>query len=592
MAPTLKVINAETLIIQDLIQALRNEGFFPLDQELPLLRDARPEIQRLFGVEEETVVYEHDLCFLLERRAGNELSWKLGSPIYRREQNGWTLLKTAAEIARSTLDMNQVGARKLIESIETSIHQLQLSIDHLNEQENKELNHSYDWFIESERVASYRDRPFHPTAKAKIGFTDQQYKKYMAEFGCTMQLYWVAVKKDAMVTGETSLSPIDGLPLEEQKLLEEESGRQGVTPEDYTLMPVHPWQMEVIIKSTYEQEIKEGIIVLLETRAGDYVATSSLRSLATEEPSSMMLKLPVSVTSLGASRYLPVVKLLNGGSGERLLRQAIECDDVLTEKVYLCDERHWWGYMPESKGWFDEQPRHLAAQQRLYPEELTKEPYRMITMSALGAGVASEDFLKQLLGDLDVETFFDELVELFYTVVMRLFKIGVVPEIHGQNCCIVVKHGKPVALLFRDHDSVRLHPPYTERYGLEDPNYRIRPGYSNSLYNNTVDDLLFYVQTLGTEVNIRSVIETFAQTFEVTEEELWLATKQRWQEALKAVGFSEFEEQRLHVKLFEADHWPVKQILKPLLDVDGVPGAMPSGKGQGHNPFKRILGGV
>lgn len=26
MAPTLKVINAETLIIQDLIQALRNEG--------------------------------------------------------------------------------------------------------------------------------------------------------------------------------------------------------------------------------------------------------------------------------------------------------------------------------------------------------------------------------------------------------------------------------------------------------------------------------------------------------------------------------------------------------------------------------------
>ncbi|GAJ97664.1 IucA/IucC family protein [Geomicrobium sp. JCM 19055] len=406
MAPTLNVINAETLIIQDLIQALRNEGFFPLDQELPLLRDARPEIQRLFGVEEETVVYEHDLCFLLERRAGNELVWKLGSPIYRREQQGWTLLKTAAEIARSTFDMNQVGARKLIESIETSIHQLQLSIDHLNKQENKELSHAYDWFIESERVASYRDRPFHPTAKAKIGFTDQQYKEYMAEFECAMQLYWVAVKRDAMVTGETSLTPIDGLPLEEQKMLEEELESKGLTSKDYTLMPVHPWQMDVIMKSTFEQEIKEGVIVLLETRAGDYVATSSLRSLATKEPSPMMLKLPVSVTSLGASRYLPVVKLLNGGSGERLLRQAIECDDVLKEKVYLCDERHWWGYMPESKGWFDEQPRHLAAQQRFYPEELMKEPYRLITMSALGAGVASEGFLKQLLGDLDVETFF------------------------------------------------------------------------------------------------------------------------------------------------------------------------------------------
>ncbi len=30
---------------------------------------------------------------------------------------------------------------------------------------------------------------------------------------------------------------------------------------------------------------------------------------------------------------------------------------------------------------------------------------------------------------------------------------------------------------------------------------------------------------------------------------------------------------------------PVKLIIRPLLEADGVPGAMPSGKGQGYNPF-------
>lgn len=52
-----------------------------------------------------------------------------------------------------------------------------------------------------------------------------------------------------------------------------------------------------------------------------------------------MLKLPISVKSLGAARYLPVVKLLNGIVGEQMFRQAVACDETLADRVFLCEEK-------------------------------------------------------------------------------------------------------------------------------------------------------------------------------------------------------------------------------------------------------------
>ncbi|EBK1959835.1 hypothetical protein LZ92_23875 [Salmonella enterica] len=37
-----------------------------------------------------------------------------------------------------------------------------------------------------------------------------------------------------------------------------------------------------------------------------------------------------------------------------------EQDSVLRKRLYLCDEQHWWAFMPPDASLFDEAPRHLS----------------------------------------------------------------------------------------------------------------------------------------------------------------------------------------------------------------------------------------
>lgn len=58
-------------------------------------------------------------------------------------------------------------------------------------------------------------------------------------------------------------------------------------------------------------------------------------------------------------------------------------------------------------------------------------------------------------------------------------------------------------------------------------------------------------------------------------------------EALQHVQLPESDRAALAHAIFESKEWPVKLVVRPLLEADGVPGAMPSGKGIGWNPFTR-----
>jgi siderophore synthetase component len=130
-----------------------------------------------------------------------------------------------------------------------------------------------------------------------------------------------------------------------------------------------------------------------------------------------------------------------------------------------------------------------------------------------------------------------------------------------------------------------LHQPYLDKHGIADPGYHIRPGYSNSLYNETIRKLIFYVQSLGTQVNLAAIMEALSEVYPIPEAKLWDITEQAWKEALRVVPLPEADRAELFQAVFESREWPVKLIVRPLLEADGVPGAMPSGKGTGHNPF-------
>ncbi|WP_260984853.1 IucA/IucC family protein [Paenibacillus xylanexedens] len=537
------------------------------------------------------------LC-LVEHGVKQGIQWVQGSPIYQQQSDGsWAMLDTPAAVGRAVVQralsedkFKQPGVADFLSSLDLAVEQYELGWNQVQTLSAYHPKSAYEWFVKSERIAALRDRPFHPSSKAKIGFSAEDVKAYAAEFGKVIRLRWVAIKRDAVQQGcEDGLSILDMLYDAQREEVQAECSRRGLSMNEYLPMPVHPWQLEHIILPRFTKEIVEGSVVVLDVQIGDVFATSSLRSMAQTAESALMLKLPVSVLSLGAARYLPVVKLLNGLVGEKMLRQAVACDETLKDKVYMCEEQNWWGFMPESMGLFDDHPRHLAAQIRVYPAELLDDSYKIVPMAALGVNLDGHHLLSEIAGGNlrveDVLEFYNRIATTFYDIVMRLFKVGVVPEIHGQNCCLVLEHNQVKGLLFRDHDSVRLHQPYLDKHGIADPGYHIRPGYSNSLYNETIQKLIFYVQSLGTQVNLAAIMEAMSEVYHIPETKFWEITEQAWREALHQVQLPETDRATLERVIFESEAWPVKLVVRPLLEADGVPGAMPSGKGQGWNPF-------
>ncbi|MDP4097190.1 IucA/IucC family siderophore biosynthesis protein [Paenibacillus sp. P96] len=592
--------SAEQRIMKDLMDAFIAERFFTINEATTALLSAAPSsLRELYAEDEEALVYAGEIYFLIQESCKQGYQWVLDSPIYQNIGDEWLEIQASSELAqivlRSTLSEEAYahpGVQEFLEGLKVSVEQLDLSLQRLADQPASVPETPYDWYVTGERIASLRDRPFHPLSKAKVGLSSQDYQQFMAEFAQPIILRWVAVSNHALIKGspEEEVEALDVLSEPERAVIKQELAEKGISPNQYTMIPVHPWQLKNIILPNYRTEIEDRTVVVLDAQAGEFLATSSVRSLTGTAASTRMVKLPLSVKSLGAARYLPVVKLLNGLAGEKMFRQAVACDETLAERVFLCEEKHWWGYMPESMGLFDDHPRHLAAQLRIYPQEIVQEGYKIIPMSALGVVLTNHSHLLSLIwggspSKAEVLTFYTELSAIFYDIVMRLFKVGIVPEIHGQNCCIVLKDNRITGLLFRDHDSVRLHQPYLDRHQIQDPGYHIRPGYSNSLYNETLDKLIFYVQSLGTQVNLAAIMEALSEAYEIPENIMWRITEAKLREALDTIDIPEADRKRLQTVLFEQEEWPVKLIIRPLLEADGVPGAMPSGKGSGYNPF-------
>lgn len=501
------------------------------------------------------------------------------------------------------LGQNREGAALFLEWVRESVQQTGWSMAHKVRTEGLLAKTPAEFFQTLEQCSSLRDRPFHPVAKAKKGFTKQDYHAYMAEFGRDVQLHWMAVDRHALDCGTGVDDPQRTRPEHflltdaQQAALQQEMRLRGID-RTHVALPVHPWQLRQILPKQLTTALQAGVCVPLDFQQGGFLPTSSVRSLAPTTASHHYLKLPLGIYSLGASRYLPAIKMINGQRSEKLLRQAMAMDSMLSQRVFICDETKWWAYMPEDATLFDEAPRHLSAMVRSYPASLMQDPdCRLIPMAALGVPMPAHEphFFDEWLchrgltpDATSVQTLFQELCETFLEINLRMFRLGMLAEVHGQNAVLVWRNGRAFGLLLRDHDSLRIHVPWLNRQGLADPEYRLKPGHANTLYHESPDDLLFYLQTLGIQVNLRAIIEVIARRYSTAEQQLWTILRQVLAQAIDRVGFSEDARRVLQQRLFHDRTWPLKLLVRPMIERAAGPGSMPFGKSQTCNPFQSL----
>jgi siderophore synthetase component len=454
-----------------------------------------------------------------------------------------------------------------------------------------------------ERLASLRDRPFHPTAHAKSGWDAADYYRYSAAYGQNFPLHWVAVRRDVVLAAPDARTRTPAqflLSDQEQALLGVAMESAGVTSDSYIPLPVHSWQMQHVLPQMYADEWMQRLCVALLSTPG-YVATSSVRSLVSErqEYSNYHLKVPLGIASLGALRLLPSRYLENSLRGQQLVKELVARDQFLRETLLYCKEDLWWAFHTTYNDHFADKPGHLACQLRYYPAEVRGAGTVLAPMSALSVVIPEkgnllfDHLLKTRFGETghreQIITLFREICDHFIQVALVCAVYGVMPEIHGQNTLFLFQDGHVRRLLLRDHDTIRIYQPWLEAAGLTDPHYIVKPGTQNTLILQSPAGLLSYFQTLGVQVNLYAIACALREAYRLPEALLWYEIGASIEQALDTLPLAAQQRDIFADLLLASPSWPTKWFLRPLLERQGAGGgSMPSAIGSGYNPLKNV----
>ncbi|HSL06385.1 MAG TPA: IucA/IucC family protein [Pseudonocardiaceae bacterium] len=418
--------------------------------------------------------------------------------------------------------------------------------------------------VPAERLAATRDRPFHPTARATVGWDTAERERYGPMRSGPLGLAWVAVRRDRLRYGSGPGSDRLHAPLldqEGQERLREAMRLAGVDAAEYQPLPVHPWQFQHVLPVEYADELTTRDVLPITPDLGRYLPTASIRTLATDPEGPHHVKLPLGIATLGATRLLPPRYLENGERGQQTMAEIIDRSEPLRELVAICDERVWCGWGGEDE--YANRPGQLTAQLRRYPDGLLDDPELLVLpMAALAAH--EWDLLS---GALDVEpvAFFGALADAFCLVGLGFLGYGVLPELHGQNVVVGLRGGTVARVILRDHDTVRIYPAWMDAAGLAHPGYRIKTGAAQSLCLPSGEALLGYLQTLGFQVNLYGIADALARRYRVAETVFWARLRAGVDGAVERLELPGHVTDVVTRELLDAREWPCRQVFGPLL---------------------------
>ncbi|MCW3478338.1 hypothetical protein OL229_02015 [Neisseriaceae bacterium JH1-16] len=154
----------------------------------------------------------------------------------------------------------------------------------------------------------------HPTPKSRDEFSADDVRAYSPEFASRFALEWLALAPEALWSVDC-----DGLPastrlsglVADDPVLARAAAQQRI-PDDWLLLPVHPWQARVLKSHpSYEHWRRAGKLAELGAQGVDWYPTSSLRTLYAPGQR-YMLKHSLSVRLTNSKRVLQPAEVARG----------------------------------------------------------------------------------------------------------------------------------------------------------------------------------------------------------------------------------------------------------------------------------------
>ncbi|WP_440464268.1 IucA/IucC family protein [Psychrobacter sp. ASPA161_6] len=362
--------------------------------------------------------------------------------------------------------------------------------------------------------------PYHPCFKSRIGFDLQDNYDYGPEFDQNIDVVWLAVKKELLVSNTTTgidinewvkdymgADEFDALNAKLTEVLaiankqDEGTASHEVdeTANNYCLIPAHPWQWQNTLIQALQPLLATQEVIYLGSAGHQYRAQQSIRSLTMLGNSDdnvngdndvsnnkAYLKLSMHLINTSSTRILAKHTVMNAAVVTTWLNQLI-ADDKTAQALPIAFLGETVGVSLDhealrTRGY--QHPNMYGGLAAIWRENVSQYLSKGQTAFPLnGVSYINADgshLIAPWLDKYGVETWIAQLIKVTVTPLLHiLFGYGVALECHAQNIVLVHENGYPIKILLKDlHDGVRYSPEHLTQQHLRPDFYSLPPAHA------------------------------------------------------------------------------------------------------------------
>ncbi|WP_164410815.1 desferrioxamine E synthetase DesD [Streptomyces salinarius] len=361
----------------------------------------------------------------------------------------------------------------------------------------------------------------------RLGFGIHEYLSYAPETASPVRLVWLAAHRSrAAFTA--------GVGIEYESFVRDELGaatvdrfhgvlrERGLDPDDYLLVPVHPWQWWNKLTVTFAAEVARGHLVCLGEGDDEYLAQQSIRTFFnTSHPGKHYVKTALSVLNMGFMRGLSAAYMEATPAINDWLARLIEGDPVLKETgLSIIRERAAVGYRhleyEKATDRYSPYRKMLAALWRESPVPSLREGETLATMASLvhvdHEGASFAGALIERSGLAPTEWLRHYLRAYYVPLLHSFYAYDLVYMPHGENVILVLADGVVRRAIYKD---------IAEEIAVMDPDAVLPPEVSRIAVDVPDDKKLLSIFTDVFDCFFRFLAANLAEEGIVAEDAFW-----------------------------------------------------------------------
>ena len=286
----------------------------------------------------------------------------------------------------------------------------------------------------------------------RIGFSLSDYRRWAPENGRATHIEWVAATREhshlSLGVGLDEAAHYDwALSAEERELFDSRIRTAGRNPEDFHLLPVHPWQADHRLAITFAADIARGDLLPLGEGLDEYQPQQSLRTFFNHSRADApYVKVALAVQNMGFLRGLSAKYMRDTPAINDWVAGLVSTDPTFGQSGFrLLRERTALGYTGDVYHRTSETNPHrkmLAALWRENPLSVLEPGQKVITMAALlhrdHRGVAFASELIRASGRSPEDWVRSYLRAYLHPLVHALLAHDLVFMPHGENLILIL----------------------------------------------------------------------------------------------------------------------------------------------------------